>query len=172
MVRQDRIATWKKNRRALAYSTVGTPDYIAPEVFGQNGYSKECDWWSLGAIMYECLVGYPPFCSDHPHETYQKIMNWRNTLFIPEEVILSEEAEDLLQGFLCDASERITFEQLVTHPFFKAVNWDLMRTFQPPFVPSLVSITDTSYFSTEDVKDIPEALAAPKEEQPIGPGTM
>ncbi|TNN29502.1 Serine/threonine-protein kinase 38 [Liparis tanakae] len=46
--------TWKRNRRQLAFSTVGTPDYIAPEVFMQNGYNKLCDWWSLGVIMFCC----------------------------------------------------------------------------------------------------------------------
>ncbi|KAJ3258729.1 Serine/threonine-protein kinase [Boothiomyces macroporosus] len=177
--REESIATWKKNRRTLAYSTVGTPDYIAPEgliililVFAQSGYSKECDWWSLGAIMFECLVGYPPFASDNPHETYQKIINWRHTLYIPEVVILSDEAEDLLQGLLCDAADRLGYEQLIRHPYFRGIEWDQLRNYPAPFVPNLVSITDTSYFSVEDVKGIPPQIAPPKEETEIGPATM
>lgn len=53
----------------MAYSTVGTPDYIAPEVFGQKGYTETVDWWSIGAILFEMLVGYPPFFSDEPSIT-------------------------------------------------------------------------------------------------------
>lgn len=80
-----------------AYSTVGTPDYIAPEIFTQKGYGKECDWWSLGSIMYECLVGYPPFCSETVQETYQKIIQWNYNLMFPEDVHLSVEAEHLIR---------------------------------------------------------------------------
>jgi protein-serine/threonine kinase len=114
MTSKDDVATWKANRRKLvskdkcapivfrlvstqAYSTVGTPDYIAPEIFLMQGYGKECDWWSLGAIMFECLVGYPPFCSQTTHETYKKIIDWQNHLLIPDDVHLSREAEDLLR---------------------------------------------------------------------------
>ncbi|KAJ2922095.1 hypothetical protein H1R20_g15002, partial [Candolleomyces eurysporus] len=93
---KDQIATWKANRRKLAYSTVGTPDYIAPEIFLQKGYGKECDWWSLGAIAFECLVGYPPFCSESTHETYQKIMQWKKYLFFPDDIHLSAEAENFI----------------------------------------------------------------------------
>jgi len=60
-------STEKKNfvrNRKLAYSTVGTPDYIAPEVFSQNGYSQTVDYWSLGVILFEMILGYPPFYSD------------------------------------------------------------------------------------------------------------
>ena len=69
-----------------AYSTVGTPDYIAPEVLTKTGYGMECDWWSLGAIMYEMMVGYPPFYSEEPMSTCRKIVNWRSTLRFPSEV--------------------------------------------------------------------------------------
>ena len=57
-----------------AYSTVGTLDYMAPEVLLKKGYGIECDWWSLGAIMYEMLVGYTPFCSDDPRMTCRKVL--------------------------------------------------------------------------------------------------
>lgn len=53
-----------KRNRTLAFSTVGTPDYIAPEVFGPKGYDETVDWWSVGVILFEMLVGYPPFFSD------------------------------------------------------------------------------------------------------------
>ncbi|KAG8819111.1 Serine/threonine-protein kinase [Serendipita sp. 401] len=43
MTSKDKIATWKANRRKLAYSTVGTPDYIAPEIFLMQGYKSVPD---------------------------------------------------------------------------------------------------------------------------------
>ena len=63
----------------------------------QTGYTSSCDWWSLGVIMYEMLIGYPPFCSENPTETYRKVMTWRETLIFPPEVPISNEARDLIQ---------------------------------------------------------------------------
>ncbi|KAI0031121.1 AGC/NDR protein kinase [Vararia minispora EC-137] len=160
MTRADTIATWKKNRRKLAYSTVGTPDYIAPEVFMMRGYGKECDWWSLGAIMFECVVGYPPFCSENASETYKKIINWPSLLAFPEDVHLSREAEDLMRRLMTWGEQRAQMEEIRKHPFFGGVDWDSLRHLQAPRPPTLTSITDTSYFPTEEYADVPE--------QPVG----
>jgi protein-serine/threonine kinase len=50
--------------------------------------------------MFECLVGYPPFCSDSPNETYKKVVHWRETLAVPQEIVLSFDALDMLRGFV------------------------------------------------------------------------
>ncbi|MCP9260637.1 Serine/threonine-protein kinase 38 [Dirofilaria immitis] len=99
--------TWKRNRRAIAYSTVGTPDYIAPEIFQPNGYTKACDWWSLGVIMYEMLIGYPPFCSETPQETYRKVINWKQTLLFPPEIPISVDAKTTIKKFCSEPEHRL-----------------------------------------------------------------
>uniref|UniRef100_A0A8C6Z887 non-specific serine/threonine protein kinase n=1 Tax=Nothoprocta perdicaria TaxID=30464 RepID=A0A8C6Z887_NOTPE len=57
----------------LAHSLVGTPNYIAPEVLLRKGYTQLCDWWSVGVILFEMLVGQPPFLAPTPTETQLKV---------------------------------------------------------------------------------------------------
>ncbi|KAJ8370196.1 hypothetical protein SKAU_G00102240 [Synaphobranchus kaupii] len=156
--------TWKRNRRQLAFSTVGTPDYIAPEVFMQNGYNKLCDWWSLGVIMYEMLIGYPPFCSETPQETYRKVMNWRETLTFPPEVPISERAKELILRFCCEGDHRIGalgVEEIKTNPFFHGVDYGHIRE-RPAAIPiEIKSIDDTSNFDEFPESDILQPTAAP-----------
>lgn len=163
-----RAESWKKNRRALAYSTVGTPDYIAVEIFKQTGYTSACDWWSLGVIMYEMLIGYPPFCSETPQETYRKVMNWKETLVFPPEVPISSEAKDLIRGFCREMDTRIggmsgDFSEVKQHKFFDGVDWEHIRE-RPAAIPVQVkSIDDTSNFDEFPDVDL-KIPAAPSKE--------
>ena len=137
----------------MAYSTVGTPDYIAPEVFGQQGYSETVDWWSAGAILFEMMVGYPPFFSDEPSVTCQKILHWKKTLNIPEESNLAPEARDLLKRLLCDADNRLGangVQEIKEHPFFKGMDWDNLRNIKSPFIPNVKDEEDCTRFDDFD----------------------
>ncbi|GKD47963.1 serine/threonine-protein kinase tricorner [Tanacetum coccineum] len=67
----------------------------------------ERDWWSLGVIIYEMLIGYPLFCSDDPRMTCRKIINWRTCLKFPEEPKVTKEARDLICHLLCDVESRL-----------------------------------------------------------------
>lgn len=160
MSNRQQMQTWRKSRRLMAYSTVGTPDYIAPEIFVHQGYGQECDWWSLGAIMFECLVGWPPFCAETPHETYRKIINWQETLQIPDDVHLSPEAEDLIKRLCTSAEQRLGryggADEIKQHPFFRGVDWDTIRKVDAPFIPKLRSITDTRFFPTDELENVPD----------------
>jgi serine/threonine kinase 38 len=140
---------WQKRggRRKLAYSTVGTPDYIAPEVLAQQGYGQECDWWSLGVIMYECLVGYPPFYADSPMGTCRKIVDWKNTLVIPGTAKgISGDSKDAIHALVTDAATRLDFKGIQTHPFFNKLDWEHIREKKAAIVPVVKDDLDTSNF--------------------------
>ncbi|KAA0196010.1 Serine:threonine protein kinase tricorner [Fasciolopsis buskii] len=142
-----RAEGWNKKRRRLAYSTVGTPDYIAPEVFQHKGYTNSCDWWSLGVIMFEMLIGYPPFCASTPQETYKKVMNWKDALFFPHEMPISANSRHLIQSFCCAPDSRLSsLDEIRRHPFFHNVDWEHIRERPAAIAVQIRSIDDTSNF--------------------------
>ncbi|CAN8061898.1 unnamed protein product [Agarophyton chilense] len=154
----ERAAAWRRNARKQAFSTVGTPDYISCEVLMKRGYNKECDYWSLGVVLYEMLVGYPPFYAEDALKTCRKILNWRETLRFPPEANLSWAAINLIQSLVCDAKHRLGAQNGIDdfrdHPFFEGIDWDKVSAMKPPFLPELRGPTDTRYF--EDQKPLPQ----------------
>ncbi|KAL4147025.1 hypothetical protein PRNP1_010781 [Phytophthora ramorum] len=135
----SRSRPYSRNRQ-VAFSTVGTPDYIAPEVLAQKGYGKECDWWSMGVILYECLVGYPPFYADEPVQTCRKIVNWKQSFGFPPEATarLSPQCMDFIRRLVCNAENRLgtgSVEEIKRHPWFHGVDWTTLRSIRAPYVP-------------------------------------
>ena len=153
----DYIKThYNKNDKLIAFSTVGTPDYIAPEVFEQNGYGNEVDWWSVGIIFFEMIIGYPPFFSDSPGDTCKKIIKWKENFSIPKDANISENAKSLILKLIKPYNKRLGkngVEEIKAHPFFNGMDWDNIRNIKAPFIPDLKSNYDTKYFDNFSEKE-------------------
>ncbi|XP_030852369.1 microtubule-associated serine/threonine-protein kinase 1 isoform X8 [Strongylocentrotus purpuratus] len=148
----------------------GTPQYIAPEVILRQGYGKPVDWWSMGVVLYEILVGCPPFFGETPEELFAQTINvmieWPDG-----DDALSDEAMELINGFLQqDPLFRLGTggsEDVKGHRFFQGVDWNGLLRQKADFIPQLEGEDDTSYFDarserynheldSDDDEDIPE----------------
>ncbi|XP_043929120.1 serine/threonine-protein kinase LATS2 [Protopterus annectens] len=148
----------KQHQRCLAHSLVGTPNYIAPEVLLRKGYTQLCDWWSVGVILFEMLVGQPPFLAATPTETQIKVINWETSLHIPPQVKLSPEASDLITRLCCAADDRLGrngTDEIKAHSFFTSIDFSSDIRRQPaPYVPKLSHPMDTSNFDPVEEEGI------------------
>ncbi|KAL0967356.1 hypothetical protein UPYG_G00251210 [Umbra pygmaea] len=145
----------RQHQRCLAHSLVGTPNYIAPEVLLRTGYTQLCDWWSVGVILYEMVVGQPPFLATTPLETQIKVINWQTTLHVPPQAKLSPEASDLIIKLCRGPEDRLGkngADEIKAQPFFKSVDFsnDLRQLQLAPYIPTIAHCTDTSNFDPVD----------------------
>uniref|UniRef100_T1JZH5 Protein kinase C n=1 Tax=Tetranychus urticae TaxID=32264 RepID=T1JZH5_TETUR len=131
----------------------GTPDYIAPEIILYQPYGKSVDWWAYGVLLYEMLVGQPPFDGEDEEELFAAITD--HNASYPKS--LSKEAKDVCKGFLtknpnkrlgCGASGE---EDIRMHPFFRRIDWEKItaREVQPPFKPKIKHRKDVSNFDKQ-----------------------
>jgi serine/threonine kinase 38 len=144
------------NKHERNYSCVGTAYYVAPEVLTKSGYGPEIDWWSVGVIFFEMLVGYAPFCSKETSEVCHKILNWEKYLKIPSKIKISPEAEDLISKLINHPDIRLGIngvEEIKSHPFFKGIDWENIRESKAPFIPKLKNDYDTCYFDLYEKKE-------------------
>ncbi|XP_039145925.1 probable serine/threonine protein kinase IREH1 isoform X1 [Dioscorea cayenensis subsp. rotundata] len=140
-----------QRERRKKRSAVGTPDYLAPEILLGTGHGATADWWSVGVVLFELIVGIPPFNAEHPQIIFENILNrkipWPQ---VPEE--MSFDAQDLIDKLLTeDPNQRLGAKgasEVKKHPFFKDINWDTLARQKAAFVPSSESALDTSYFTS------------------------
>ncbi|KAG8000887.1 Serine/threonine-protein kinase LATS2, partial [Nibea albiflora] len=151
----------RQHQRCLAHSLVGTPNYIAPEVLLRKGYTQLCDWWSVGVILFEMLVGQPPFLASTPTETQIKVINWESTLQVPAQVKLSPEAVDIIGRLCCSAEDRLGANgagEIKAHPFFTQTDFSSNLRQQPaPYRPKIAHPMDTSNFDPVEEEGGPGA---------------
>jgi len=148
----------------------GTPENLAPEVLIDTSYGLAVDWWGVGVVMYEMMIGRLPFYSRNQDKLFELIVT--KEVQFPESTSLA--AKDLLYRLLRkDPMERLgggpsDAQEIKEHPFFGSINWfDLnAKRVTPPYKPEVTSETDTRYF--DDVFTGDSVELTPPDREPLG----
>uniref|UniRef100_A0A669B5N1 protein kinase C n=1 Tax=Oreochromis niloticus TaxID=8128 RepID=A0A669B5N1_ORENI len=131
----------------------GTPEFLAPEVLTDSNYTRSVDWWGLGVLVYEMLVGESPFPGDDEEEVFDSIVN--DDVRYPR--FLSPNSASLIQKLLqknpdlrLGAGEEDALE-IKRHKFYEEMDWDalLAKKVKPPFLPVIRAPQDVSNFDEE-----------------------
>ncbi|KAF7640424.1 Protein kinase C [Meloidogyne graminicola] len=155
--------TESNRENGMASTFCGTPDYIAPEIIKGQLYNQAVDFWSLGVLMYEMLIGQSPFHGDGEDELFDAILNERP--YFPK-WIGKESAKILSALFDRNPNTRLGMPEcpdgpIRQHSFFRGVDWKKFETRQtiPPFKPLVKSADDTSNFDDDFTQE--KALLTP-----------
>ncbi|KAJ8524738.1 hypothetical protein ON010_g16378 [Phytophthora cinnamomi] len=147
----------------------GTAEYVAPEALAQSAdgsrnYGKAYDWWSLGVVIYEMLVGESPFYDENEHKMLSRIA-YSDVVFPSD---FPRDAYDLVKGLLCkDPKQRLGSERMggvdaiKRCKFFRHIDWDklLRREVKAHWTPKLSGETDTRYVDPEFIDEGPPSAA-------------
>ncbi|XP_071745836.1 protein kinase C, brain isozyme isoform X13 [Lepeophtheirus salmonis] len=131
----------------------GTPDYIAPEIILYQPYNKSVDWWAFGVLLYEMLVGQPPFDGEDEEELFAAITD--HNVSYPKS--LTREAREVCKSLLTkNPSKRLGCgangeDDIRTHQFFRRIDWEKIenREIQPPFKPKIRHRKDVGNFDRQ-----------------------
>ncbi|EMS47081.1 Phototropin-1A [Triticum urartu] len=137
-------------------SFVGTEEYIAPEIITGAGHTSAVDWWALGILLYEMLYGYTPFRGKTRQRTFANILHKdiRFPASISKNLVDKESLLGVAHGCCVNEQVSLPARQLIyrllhrdpanrmgsyegsneikQHPFFRGINWALVRGTAPP----------------------------------------
>ncbi|KAI8006956.1 Serine/threonine-protein kinase AGC1-7 [Camellia lanceoleosa] len=145
------------NVRSMSF--VGTHEYLAPEIIRGEGHGSAVDWWTFGIFLYELLHGTTPFKGSGNRATLFNVVG--QPLRFPETPQVSFMARDLIRGLLVkEPHKRIAYKRGATeikqHPFFEGVNWALVRSAMPPYIPEPV---DFGHFASKETAHADKKMA-------------
>lgn len=130
---------------------------LAPEVLQGGTYGLNFDWWGYGILIYELLIGVPPFVDDNKHQLYQKIINDEPSfVFFNQKIEISEEAKDLIIKLLNkDPLKRLKPCEIVYHKWFENLTFEdiLSGKYKSPFIPKIKGFDDYSNFDKEFLEE-------------------
>lgn len=107
------------NEENMTRTICGSPIYMAPEIIKYNSYTNKSDLWSLGVILYEIIIGKPPYKASTHLELINKID--KTPVYLPLSILISDHCRDLIQKLLQkDPNRRIDWGDLFDHPWLNS----------------------------------------------------
>lgn len=159
-----------KTRNEVSETFWGSPEYLAPEMIFGRKHTRLIDFYTLGWLVYEIFVGYPPFYSGNSKELGEKMM--KETLWFPKG--LCKNAKDLIEWLINkDPDSRPNeFSQVKNHVFFENLHWGKLTKRQviPPYIPDLYTISFDKSFIKLPIQlafDIDTYLQSKSKDKPI-----